>query len=100
MIIESIEEVKRLKQIIGLIQACTFPEMKGIDAFCIHNSLELIFNCCSQFEENEKIKLQKKEQKKDITEIAQEVQNHGMQKEEKESKVTKKTINRRGKKWA
>ena len=98
MLFESQAEVQKMKQIIGVIQSCKLPEMKGIDAFALHNSCEFFFNHCVKFEEDQ-LNKQNKEQKKDITAIAQEVQEfgHGMQKKEKSNKkIDKKNIKRKG----
>ncbi len=73
MIIESEDEVKKIKQMVGVIQACKLPEMRGLDAFAIHNTCEWAYNCALDFEK-------KKEEKKDITDIAQDVTDHGMKK--------------------
>lgn len=56
MIIENEDEVKRIKQILGVIQACTLPTMKGIDAFSLHNNCEWVFNQCLVYEDRKKIK--------------------------------------------
>jgi hypothetical protein len=66
MIIESLDDCKRLKQILGLIQSSTLPPLKGIDAFAIHNTCELIFKSCLDFEQKESGKqneLQKEKEK-------------------------------------
>lgn len=59
MIVESIDECKRLKQIIGLIQSSTMPPLKGIDAFSIHNTCEWLFDLCVKFEQLENERLSK-----------------------------------------
>ena len=43
--------MKKIKQLIGTIQASTLPPLKGIDAFSIHQSCEWAFNECLKFEE-------------------------------------------------
>lgn len=95
MIIDSIDDCKRLKQLLGLIQSSTLPPMKGIDAFAIHNTCEWVFDHCIAFEKRELEKVEKK----DIP--------NGMQEKEKESsekivmpvippKGMKKAIRKRG----
>jgi hypothetical protein len=86
VIIENEDEVKRIKQIIGVIQACTLPIMKGIDAFSLHNNCEWVFNQCLVYENIKNTK--------DVQGVEQ------VQREEEKSKeVTKKrTYKKRGKK--
>lgn len=96
MIIDSIDDCKRLKQLLGLIQSSTLPPMKGIDAFAVHNTCEWVFDQCLSFEKRE---LEKQETIKKGTD-------NGMQEKEKESseKIVmpimpkKKAIRKRGKK--
>lgn len=96
MLFESQAEVQKMKQLIGVIQSCKLPEMKGIDAFALHNSCEFFFNNCIKFEE-EQLNKQKKEERKDITTIAQEVKDfgHGVQKEKESSKKVNKRKNKK-----
>ena len=55
-----------MKQILGLIQSSTLPPLKGIDAFCIHNTCEWVFDLCNEFEKqptaNETKTIEKKEE--------------------------------------
>lgn len=95
MLFESLEEVQRMKQLIGIIQASKLPEMKGIDAFSLHNSCEFFFNNCINFEESQKNKKNSEEKKEEISKGIKD----GVQEEEKDNKKIKKikkALNKRG----
>jgi hypothetical protein len=70
MIIESLDDCKRLKQLLGLIQSSTLPPLKGIDAFCIHNSCEWIFEQCVKFE---KLESENKNVMQEIKEVIEQL---------------------------
>lgn len=54
MMIDNETDAKRIKQLIGLIQQSTFPNIRGIDAFNIHQTCEWLYKLCLDFENKNK----------------------------------------------
>lgn len=51
MIIETEAEAKKIKQMIGMIQASTLPPLKGMDAFSIHDTCNWAYSIVLGFED-------------------------------------------------